>query len=268
MMPSSLEAVREREAVTERSTSTSLMAPLFAAVQFLTIIPPVVRRAFTPVELGWSVAFFSVAGVLVGAILIGVDRAAGLIFPPGVAAALLLVAWVLVTGALHLDGFLDTCDGLFGGRTPEDRLRIMRDERVGAYAVAGGILLMLVKFNALTALATRETGLLLAPVLGRWAMVLAVIGFPYARPHGLGRDMKDHAGWVAGLFATLITAALCFLGAAWTGLLAFGMVLLMVGAGGVFVLRRLPGLTGDTYGCFCELAEAVVLLTLVAGDQT
>jgi adenosylcobinamide-GDP ribazoletransferase len=262
----SLEAVREHKPPGDRQASTGIVAPLFAAIQFLTVIPPVVRRTFTPVELGWSVAFFPVVGALVGAILIGVDRATISILPPGVCSALILAAWVLLTGGLHMDGFLDTCDGLFGGRTPEDRLRIMRDERVGAYAVTGGILLMLVKSNALTALVNRETGLLLAPIVGRWAMVLAVVGFPYARAHGLGRDMKDHAGRLQALLATLFVVPVAFWAGAWMGLLAVGIVCVCVIAGAWFVRRRLPGLTGDIYGCFCELAEVVVLLTLVAGD--
>ena len=79
------------------------------------------------------------------------DAALRLVFPGSVAAALVLVAWVALTGALHLDGFLDACDGLLGGGTPEERLRIMRDERVGAFALAGGILLLLVKYSALAA---------------------------------------------------------------------------------------------------------------------
>jgi adenosylcobinamide-GDP ribazoletransferase len=267
MTLSSLEAVREHELPVERQVSSSIAAPLFAAIQFLTVLPPLVRRTFTPLELGWSLVFFPIAGGLVGGILFGVDHATGAVFPPNVCAALVLVAWVIVTGGLHVDGFLDSCDGLFGGHTPEHRLRIMRDERVGAYAVAGGILLILVKFNALSALANREPGMLLAPVLGRWAIVLAVIGFPYGRAQGLGRDIKDHAGWLQGLLATLVVVPATLWANGWVGLAALGIVGASVFIGGCFVLRRLPGLTGDIYGCFCELAEVGVLLTLVAGEQ-
>ena len=92
--------------------------------------------------------------------------------------------WVLVTGALHLDGFLDSCDGLFGGHTPEARLRIMRDERAGAFAVIGGILLMLLKYAALAGNPHRIAALILAPVVGRWGMAVAVVAFPYGRPRG------------------------------------------------------------------------------------
>jgi len=262
------ETVPDQEAPVDRQAATGIFTPFCAAIQFLTVIPPLVRRAFSPEEIGWSLAFFPVVGGILGGILIGVDRAAVAVFPPGLSAALILAAWVLLTGGLHLDGFLDTCDGLFGGRTAEDRLRIMRDERVGAYAVIGGILLILVKFNALTALADRDVGLFLAPMLGRWAMVVAVIGFPYARSHGLGRDMKDQAGWLQALLATLMVAPVAVWVGGWLGLAALGITLATVLAGAWFVLRRLPGLTGDIYGCFCELAEVGVLLTLVAGNES
>jgi adenosylcobinamide-GDP ribazoletransferase len=264
-MTTSLLERRETPAVTQ--PRSAIFAPVCAAIQFLTIVPPIIRRTFTPAELGWSVTFFPLAGAVIGGILIGVDRGAALLFPPNVTAVLVLVSWVLATGGLHLDGFLDTCDGLLGGHTPEDRLRIMHDERVGAYAVMGGILLVLVKFNALAALDDRETALMLAPMLGRWAMVIALIGFPYGRPDGLGRDLKDNSGWRQGLLASLLAVPVAIWLGVWSGLAAVVLVLATVLAGAWFVLRRLPGLTGDVYGCMCELCETLVLLTFVAGGR-
>lgn len=247
-----------------------LVSPLtsfFAALQFLTIFPAMVRRPFSGAELGWSLAFFPLVGGLLGGVLVILDRLLGLVFPAGVSAALILAAWVLATGALHLDGFLDTCDGLFGGRTPENRLRIMRDHHVGAFAVSGGILLVLIKFQALAALANRETALLLAPLLGRWGIVPAVICFPYARAEGLGRDMKDNAGLLPLLLASVIALGTAWWAAEWLGLLCVGVVLLALIAVAVVVLRRLPGFTGDIYGFCCEIFEVLVLLTLVAGGN-
>jgi adenosylcobinamide-GDP ribazoletransferase len=257
----------QRKEVVPRPTFVSPLASLFAALQFLTIVPPVIRRPFTGPELGWSLAFFPIIGGLIGGMLLGVDRLLGLAFPPALSAALILAAWVLVTGAIHLDGFLDTCDGLFGGRTPEDRLRIMRDHRVGAFAVIGGILLLLIKYQALAALADREVALILAPILGRWGMVPAVVFFPYARSEGLGRDMKDHAGWW-----TLILASAFAITAAWwevagMGLLCASIVLIALLMIALFALRRVPGFTGDLYGFCCEIFEILVLLALVAGGS-
>jgi adenosylcobinamide-GDP ribazoletransferase len=238
-----------------------------AAMQFLTIAPPLIRRPFTDAELGRAVGYFPLIGALIGGFLVGFDRLLALFLPPGVTAALVLTGWVLCTGALHLDGFLDSCDGLFGGRTPEDRLRILRDERVGAFAVIVGVLLLLVKFQGLVAISHRSAALCLAPVLGRWGMAVAVAAFPYARAEGLGRTMKDHAGWGQALLASAIAVV-----AAWFLAGGFGLILILLSGALIFlfvrfVLTQLPGLTGDIYGALCELLEVLVLLSFVATER-
>jgi adenosylcobinamide-GDP ribazoletransferase len=245
------------------------LAPLAAAVQFLTVLPPLVRRPVTPEELGRSVGWFPLIGALLGGLLAGSDWLLQWAFPPLVTAALLLAVWVLVTGALHLDGFLDSCDGLFGGHTAEARLRIMRDERAGAFAVIGGILLLLLKYAALAGNPDRLAALLVAPVVGRWGMAVAVVRFPYGRPEGLGRVMKDHAHWPQAVLASLLTGAVVAgvvaLGAGWRSLLAIPLTLALTWTLARFALRRLPGLTGDIYGALCELLEVATLLLFVAG---
>lgn len=239
-------------------------APL-AALQFLTIIPPLVREPLTPSELGRAVGYFPLVGVLVGGLLVGLNKILAYLFPPGLTAGLLLAAWVILTGALHLDGFLDACDALFGGSDPETRLRVLRDERVGSFAMAGGVLLLLTKYAALSAVPSIMAGLLLAPALGRWAMTLAIVAFPYARPEGLGRAMKDHASSEHIALATGFALLIAWIVGNWLGL----ATLILAGAvtWGVarFTLSRLPGLTGDIYGAICEVVETVVLLALVAG---
>jgi adenosylcobinamide-GDP ribazoletransferase len=233
-------------------------------MQFLTIAPPVIRRLFTPQEMGRAVAFFPVIGMLLGLGLYGLDEGLRWFWSSGVTSALVLSVWILSTGALHMDGFLDSCDGLLGGRTAEDRLRIMKDERVGAYAVIGGVLLLLLKYVTLTSMEDRLTSFLLSPVLGRWSMVLAIVFFPYARPEGLGRWMHDHAGWWEVIFATLVASGACWLIAQERGLLVLGLVGGTTWLAARFAFRRLAGLTGDIYGAICEMVEVLVLLLLTA----
>jgi adenosylcobinamide-GDP ribazoletransferase len=244
-------------------------APLgcLAALQFLTVVPPFIRRPFTPTELGRAVAWFPLVGVLLGCTLAGLDWAVGLLFPLGVTASLILAAWALATGLLHLDGFLDTCDGLFGGATPEARLRIMRDERVGAFAVIGGVLLLLVKYSCLAALVGPAPALIVATTLGRFGIVVAIGAFPYARSEGLGRDMKDHTGWRQVVLATLTAVAVAVIAVPWLGLIAVAVALLATVGIGLFVIRRVPGLTGDVYGAICEVLETVTLLVFVSGER-
>jgi adenosylcobinamide-GDP ribazoletransferase len=236
-----------------------------AAIQFLTIVPPLIRRPFTAEEMGRSVGFYPLVGLLFGAILLGMNYLLGMIFPSQVRTALVLAVWVLLSGALHLDGFLDACDGLFGGFTPERRLEIMRDERLGAFALVGGVLLLIVKFSALAALAgSTGIALLLAPTLGRWGMACAVVVFPYGRLHGLGRDMKDQATIWHLILATgtAITAAWLIKGySGIAALIVAGILALGIAA---FTLKRIPGLTGDIYGAINELVEVASLLTLLA----
>lgn len=242
----------------------------WVASQFLTIVPPIIERPFTPSELGRAVGFFPLVGLLLGLVLVGVNFGLAFLLPASVRLVLILALWVVLTGVLHLDGFLDACDGLFGGFTPEKRLEIMRDERVGAYALAGGVLLLLLLYMLLLAVESADSfvpALLLAPVLGRWGMSVAMIHYPYARPTGLGRTMKDEAGRGELVLATLTAVLLAILVGKWVGFIALlGVVLIVVG-GARFVKRRIPGLTGDIYGLLCVLSETAVLLVSVIVGQ-
>ncbi len=238
------------------------------ALSFLTILP-LPHTEVSPTSLGRAVGYFPAVGVLIGGVLACATWVFGHLFPPTVAGALVLAVWVGASGALHVDGFLDACDGLFGGHTPEARLRIMRDERVGAFALVGGVLLLLTKHAAIVHLMTFTswhhpvTALrvwIVAPTLGRYAMSLAVIAFPYARKQGLGRWMKDHAGGRELLLAagTALSVSLLLWG-------VWGLLWMMLVTGSTwmlahFTLSRIPGLTGDIYGALCEITELFVLL--------
>jgi adenosylcobinamide-GDP ribazoletransferase len=233
-----------------------------AALQFLTVAGPLGGRLYSDKEMGRAVGAFPLVGLMLGGTLVGADALLGLVWKGnGLQVALLLAIWVILTGALHADGFLDCCDGLFGGRTPQERLDIMRDPHVGAFGVIGGVLLFLLKFTALNA-AHRWTALLLAPTLARWCVSWAVFRYPYARAEGLGRMMKDNVGWPDLCFATVIAVLL-------TGFVAIfsGPAVPLFMAAAFFAtcllarlaMKRIPGLTGDVYGAICELTELLVL---------
>jgi len=237
-----------------------LLVDLLAALQFLTILPPLVRRPFTPQELGRSLSFYPMVGFLIGGLLFAGDWLMRKALPVPVSAALLLVVWVMASGALHLDGLMDAFDGLFGGHSPEARLQIMHDERVGAYGLAAGMLLLVLKYACLLALPEARAALWVAPTLSRWGMILAVVAFPYARPEGLGRQIKDHAGWqqvASGSIFSLVVAVL-FTGLAGVGSVMFAAALVLVA--GWCCLKRLPGLTGDIFGAINEFLEGAILV--------
>jgi adenosylcobinamide-GDP ribazoletransferase len=240
------------------------LTAFLAALQFLTIFPPVIRRPFSARELGQAIAYYPLVGFLLGGFLSGSYLVLAQIFPVQVSAVLVLVLWVIASGALHLDGFLDTCDGLFGGQSPEKRLEIMRDERLGAFAFGAGALLVLLKYVCMTNAANLAQALLLAPTLSRWAMTLVIFLFPYTRSQGLGRDIKDQVSFKQILVATIITLLVVVLVNPGYGLIAFLCVAAVSWLAAHLVLRLLPGLTGDVYGAINEIGEVIVLLIFSA----
>jgi adenosylcobinamide-GDP ribazoletransferase len=236
----------------------------FVAWQLLTSIP-LGRRELAVQGPGRSMAWFPLVGLIIGAILAGLDYLLWLVLPGLPATALLLVAWVAITGGLHLDGFIDCCDGLLVAKPAEQRLEIMKDSRVGAFGVVGAICLLLVKFSALTALAPDERlrWLLVVTGLSRWSMVWAVWRYPLARRDGFAAWFRGGLAWphvlVAGI--TALTVALLLGGLA--GLATFAAIWLFAMLFAAWVQRRIPGLTGDVYGALNELSEVVGLLIVV-----
>jgi adenosylcobinamide-GDP ribazoletransferase len=185
----------------------------FAALAFLTVLPSPARKS-AGTNLGRTFPYFPLVGLTIGVILAVLNWLFSIVFAPVVVDALLVVSMIVVTGALHLDGLMDTCDGVLNPSSPERRLEIMKDSRVGGFGVAGAVALLLLKFAALFSLSGdwRILALLLAPVLSRWAMVYASIGFPYGRSHGgLGRLFLDSTGRWALITATIIAFILALL---------------------------------------------------------
>jgi len=239
-----------------------LEAPFFA-VRFLTLLPPLLsRRPPEAEDFGRSDAFFPVVGLALGALLVGLDLLLQPFVPVAVLNVLLVAVLALLTGALHLDGVVDTFDGLFAGDSPQTRLAIMRDPRAGSYGVVAVVLVLALKLTALSALppSARGAALLLAPCLGRWGIVLATYTFPYARPEGMGRAFKESIRLEHLIVAGAVSSVAAGLFGGITGVAAWSVVGLAVMLGSQAITLRLGGLTGDSYGTICELTEAGVLV--------
>lgn len=237
------------------------MHPFLVALQFLTRLPLPHREAPTDEERGRSLLWFPAVGLLIGLLLWLLN---GLVGGAGdlVAAALLLVAWVLITGGLHLDGLADTADAWVGGHGDRERtLAILKDPYAGPNGVAAVVLVLLVKFAALTALAGGPL-LWLAPFAARTLVLGLYLTTPYVRSGGLGEGM--HAALPAKRTRQILVVAgvavVLFYGGA-------GLAAVAVAAGWLLLLRswlltRLGGTTGDTTGALIEIGEALVLVTL------
>ncbi len=238
------------------------MNDFFAALIFLTRLPTPHVELSTE-SMARAMRFFPLVGILIGGIIAATDALTKLVFLPAPRAALVLATWVIITGGLHLDGFLDCCDGLFVAKPPETRLSILKDTRVGAYAVIGGAALLITKWSAIFALprGTRWQILLLAPVLARWAMVYATVVYPYARQQeSLGKMFKDYVGRRELIIATLTMLGAVLLIHPLAGLMLTFMMWIYVIIAARWVMTRIPGLTGDVYGALGETGETLILL--------
>ncbi len=244
---------------------------LVAAIRFLSTLPvPGSAQLFRTdaSELPSLVvggAYFPLVGLLMGGLLCLLPLVLGRLLPALVLAALLVIAQILLTGGLHLDGLMDTCDGLFAGRGRERMLEIMRDSRVGSFGVLGGASILLLRFALFASLNSQQLylALLLVPAVGRWTMVLAMRVYPAARGNGLGASVRQTITGERLLIASVLALLPALLLIHLLGLALWATGTLCALALGAWVTRRLGGLTGDVYGAIEEITECVCLLLVV-----
>lgn len=239
-----------------------------AAIQFLTSIPIPGKRELSPEMLGRATAYFPVVGLIIGLILAALNWLLLYILPAAVVNALLIVVLVILTGAMHLDGLADTCDGIAGHKTTGERWKVMRDSRTGAFGVVGIAVVLLVKYVALDNIPpVFMTAILITmPVVSRWAMVYAIYVFRYARPSGLGTAFKQATRWPQFTAATVITIAVSLALMPWfslSGLVIIAGMLIIITALAFYFRYKFAGLTGDTYGAINELAEVMILIIAI-----
>lgn len=243
-----------------------MMNHFLYAINLLTILPAPSKNTPSPGDSGRSAGWFSTVGLVIGLATAVVWWGLKRIFPALPAAGLTLAVWVWLSGGLHLDGLADCCDGLFHPSSPERRLEIMRDPRLGSFGGVGLVLLLALKIAAISTLPTGRTGflaILLAAALARW-LVLPAGYQPLARPGGMGADFAQGLRPSSLVWGSLIPLGLVALtfprGAA--ALLAA----LAACAGVIFLARRrIGGVTGDVFGAVIELTELAVLLAFCAG---
>lgn len=245
----------------------TLVRPFVFAWHFLTGIP--LSRALhepTAVELARSMAWYPVVGLLIGGGLVLADMGLSRLFVPVVGNVLLMVLVVVLTRGLHQDGLADTLDGLAGGKTPAERLPIMRDPRIGAIGATGLFLSLLLRYAGFMALpqAMRVPALLCMPAIGRWAMVTVAWTSSYARAEGgLAASFLTHLSWHHVVVATGVLVA----GLGWGFGLLSTVVILLVGSMVVCALWAgcrlwFGGITGDTLGATNEVIEILFLLLI------
>ena len=220
-------------------------------------------------NISHSRAFYPAIGLMIGLILVGVEEGSSRVFSEPLTAAFLVTVMIIVTRGLHLDGLMDVFDGVFGGFTPERRLEIMRDSRVGAFGVIGAIAVLLLKYGALVSLLMlpqpgKEWALFLFPTLSRWTMVVLLGAFPYVRTQGLGSPFHGTGIKIATTIAGISALAASVLLGGFAGLGLFFGATVVAWLMGWAIAKTLGGLTGDAYGATNEIIETVVLIVATA----
>lgn len=241
---------------------------LAVAVQFLTRIP-VPAIPVHDDDLRRATAAFPLVGVVVGGLAAGTFVAVGWALGGFVAAVAAVTVAVAVTGAFHEDGLADTFDGLWGGWDPEQRLRIMRDSRLGTYGACALALSLALRVGLLAPLppATAVRALLVGHVVGRASVLVQIRLLPPVRDQGSGAKVAQPVGWLGLTVATATTLGVSIAalgGTAWAPLAAalVGILALRRAA-----RRRLGGLTGDILGATQQVALILAMAAVVVLGQ-
>lgn len=231
------------------------------ALTFFTRLPLPSPKNVTDQEFKRSQHYYPLVGLTLGLLLWLIGYASRLVLPPLPTGAVLLAAEILLTGGIHLDGFMDSMDGLLSAREPARMLEIMKDSRVGAHASISLAALLILKFSLLASLSVSGLKVLIVlPMLSRWAFLLGIIAFPYARREGLGKGFHEASQWVVFIGEGFLVLTLSFFLVGYAGLVAGISALAFTLFFSGKISRLLGGLTGDLYGALIEISEVVALL--------
>ncbi len=239
----------------------------FIAQTFLTRIPTPKISDISEKELSYSILYYPVIGFIIGLFLllftylftsfVG-DNAFSVV------AAIVVALWVLITGALHLDGLADTADGFLGGGvSTEKTLKIMKDPVSGPAGIASILLVLLLKYTAILAILAGDLSLwalLFAPMVAR-ALAIGLLTYsPVSQDTGLAFDLKKvNFPELVATILLLVAIVIFFV----TNLYVLIALSLLVYAIRHWAIARLQGVTGDILGLVIEITEALFLVMAV-----
>ena len=258
------------------------MKRLILAFQFLTIIPLGNTEEVSEEDMGKATAFFPVVGAIEGILYVALAYLFLKVFPSDLTNGLLLFAMVIINGGLHLDGLSDTVDAVASRGDREKKLAIMKDSTVGPAGVIAIVLVLLLKYLLLNAVAFYSTrvayysALFLLPVVARWSMVPAVYHCKAVRDGGLGKMFIDHTELKEIIISTMLVLSVCILlllsnhdFRILSFVLMFMMPVLYIfsRAAVVFFGNHFGGMTGDSFGSVYEISIILFLMSWVIWSQ-
>jgi len=243
------------------------MKRFIIALQFLTIIRIGRNIQVEPKELGRSMGYFPMVGLVLGFILILFNILFLRILPAPVVDGILITILIVFTGALHLDGLADTIDGLAGGNSKEEILHIMRDSNTGAIGVVGLTMTLLLKYTLLMNIPyeTKNQVLLAMPMIGRWSMTELSLFSEYARStNGIGLPFTTYLRKREFLFASATAILVSFVLLGIKGIIIMIVIGIFILGSAKFLKVKIGGITGDTFGAINEISEVLVLILVLA----
>lgn len=239
------------------------MKELILAIQFLTRIPIPISVETKEDSFGRSSLWFPAAGLLVGAFDAAVYGLASMLLDGIFPVLCAVLANVCITGALHVDGLADTCDGIFSARKRERMLEIMKDSRIGTNGAIAIVFDLMFRVAVLLSVDTKYIigVLLIAPVISKTMLAFLLKISIYARAEGgMGGLFMGKQSWTRTLLAMLLGVAIAAFIMQWIGLAAFAAGMLAAVLLKAYISKKLLGMTGDTLGAASEVVELVVFL--------
>ncbi|WP_160647053.1 adenosylcobinamide-GDP ribazoletransferase [Chengkuizengella marina] len=254
---------------------------IICALQFLTRFPIPINVPYEPKIIQRSVVFYPLAGFMIGLLLWFLSYVVPSVLSSAPSAVLICIIWLVSSGGLHMDGLMDTADGILSYRSKSKILEIMKDSRVGAMGVIVCVCYLIFKMTLVYSLLENEqhtsllSYLVFIPIWSRLMMVWAAKSYPYARQEkGFGTDVSRIPfvyavlAMINALFISLIMYNFIPIHSSWKEAFILMMVLILISTMTMWVIshvlyKKLGGLTGDTYGAINELVEVVLLMSLV-----
>ncbi len=241
------------------------------ALTFLTRLPFPLKINYDESLPSKSMGVYPLIGLIIAIILIVFSKIAFLFLGENIVNILILILLVYLTGGLHLDGFIDSVDGLFSCRKKERILEIMHDSLIGSFGAIAVILLFLLKFNLFLELTNdiRFPVLILMTVISRWMVVFAAWKYPLATSSSLGKGFNYHLGLkqliesILYLVIIVVLINYLFLYPFYLSLAIFFVSFLITHLFAKYVIKKIDGLTGDIYGAINEIIEIIVLLMAI-----
>ena len=240
------------------------MKNFLLALQFLTRIPVRIKDKIEDGDCGYSMVWFPAVGLILGGILALVFKLAALAVNPAIAVILVITVYMFLTGALHIDGLSDACDGLYGGKGDKVKtLEIMRDSRIGTIGALALVLDIGLRFALLYSLPASRipASLILMAVMGRWGQVFFCLNAPSARAEGRGGSFSSSLTPGIFGFSSITMFGIClFLLKPFSLALLLVFLVVIIRLAKNYFARKIGGITGDAIGAVNEGIEILVLL--------